>query len=547
MKLKFQTISKSVSIFLIALLSCFNIVCSKSEKIDRYRLVNRHNPINNKIDAWSPFTVGNGGFAFTTDVTGLQTFPDYYYKNGIPLQIITDWCWHTFPNPKGYQIKDAYKTYNVHVRKVEYPSNQNTEAGKWLRKNPQRQPLGQIGIEFKKDDGSIVKKDDIKNIAQKLDLWRGIIASSYQVDGIEVRVNTICNPTKDVISVKVSSKFISDNKLNVNFRFPYSYVDSIKNNPPYDWNHQNRYSTKLINEDKNSAVLERIIDTSVDKNLGEKYFVYVNWSGNMKFEQEANHFYKLIPNQKEDEFEFSVGFFKNEKDENIPDFNTTKTQSQNYWENFWNTGGAIDFSGSTDPRANELERRIILSQYLTATQFAGNFPPQETGLTLSSWFGKHNTEMMWGHTAQFALWNRVSLLEKNLSWYIKTLPYADSTANQQGLRGARWSKMVGPDGRESPGNNPFIIWNEPHPIYLAELCYRVNHDKRTLEKYKDLVFQTANFLSSYAYYDSTKNHYVLGPPVWPVQEIYNPVKSQNPSFELAYWKFGLDVAQKWRE
>jgi hypothetical protein len=554
LKLNLRFLFKPTFLILIVSFCCANLVCSDSGKIDRYSLVNRHNPVNKKIDPWSPFTVGNGGFAFTADITGLQTFSDYYYKNGIPLQIITDWCWHTFlpagqtgPNPKNYQLKNAYKTYDVHGRKVEYPSNQNSDAGKWLRENPQRQPLGQIGFEFKKSDGSIVKVEDVKNISQKLDLWNGIIESSYQIDENIVKVNTICNPDEDVISVKVSTKLISEGKLRVNFKFPYSYVDSIKNDPPYDWSHQNLYTTKVINEGSNFALLERTIDTSVDTTSNGKYFVYVNWSGNLKFNKEDNHFYKLIPNQKENEFEFSFGFFKNEINKNIPTFNATKTQSEHYWKKFWSDGGAIDFSGSTDPRANELERRVILSQYLTSIQFAGDFPPQETGLTLSSWFGKHNTEMIWWHAAQFALWNRVSLLEKNLRWYIKTIPSAEATAKERGFEGARWSKMVGPEGRESPGNNPFIIWNEPHPIYLAELCYRAKHNQETLEKYKNLVFKTAEFLASYAYFDTAKKHYVLGPPVWPVQEIYDPVKAQNPSFELAYWKFSLEIAQRWRE
>ena len=81
------------------------------------------------------------------------------------------------------------------------------------------------------------------------------------------------------------------------------------------------------------------------------------------------------------------------------------------------SGGAIDFSGSTDARAYELERRVILSQYLTKVQCAGNFPPQETGLTYNSWFGKPHMEMYWWHAAHFALWNRTELLEKSLDWY----------------------------------------------------------------------------------------------------------------------------------
>ncbi|MEJ2618307.1 MAG: hypothetical protein P8Z35_25350, partial [Ignavibacteriaceae bacterium] len=433
MKLKFKT----NLIFLIILSIYFIFYSCEPNKIDRNNLVNRHNPISKKADAWSPFTVGNGGFAFTADVTGLQTFPDYYYENGIPLQIISDWAWHSFPNPKGYKIEDAFKYYNVYSRKVGYPSDMKSNAGKWLRENPQRLPLGQVGFEFMKKDNSHLEIADIKNISQKLDLWKGIIESRFSFEGKEVSVSTVCNPDKDIISVYVKSPLISENKISVSVKFPYSYVDSIKNNPPYEWNKPDAHATKIIMQGNNYSELERSVDTS-------HYFVYINWTGNMDFEKETDHFFKLVPNKEDNEFSFSIGFSGNEFKETIPGFKETESASISHWKNFWMHGGAIDFSGSTDPRANELERRIVLSQFLTATQFAGNFPPQETGLTLSSWFGKHNTEMVWWHTAQFALWNRTSLLEKNLDWYVKTLPYAEATADQQGFEGARWSKMVGP-------------------------------------------------------------------------------------------------------
>jgi hypothetical protein len=47
-------------------------------------------------------------------------------------------------------------------------------------------------------------------------------------------------------------------------------------------------------------------------------------------------------------------------------------EAAKYWSQFWMTGGAIDLSGSKDPRWFELERRIVLSQYLTAIQDAGS-------------------------------------------------------------------------------------------------------------------------------------------------------------------------------
>ncbi|MHC4646991.1 MAG: hypothetical protein ACYTBJ_15960, partial [Planctomycetota bacterium] len=46
-----------------------------AKPIDRYALVSRHNPVIRKPDPLSPLSVGNGEFAFTADITGLQTFP----------------------------------------------------------------------------------------------------------------------------------------------------------------------------------------------------------------------------------------------------------------------------------------------------------------------------------------------------------------------------------------------------------------------------------------------------------------------------------------
>lgn len=53
-----------------------------SEPIDRYSLVTRHNPVLTVPDKLSPLSVGNGEFAFTTDITGLQTFPEFYSRVG---------------------------------------------------------------------------------------------------------------------------------------------------------------------------------------------------------------------------------------------------------------------------------------------------------------------------------------------------------------------------------------------------------------------------------------------------------------------------------
>ena len=144
----------------------------------------------------------------------------------------------------------------------------------------------------------------------------------------------------------------------------------------------------------------------------------------------------------------------------------------------------------------ELERRIVLSQYLTAIQCAGRTPPQETGLTFNSWEGKFHLEMHWWHAAHFALWNRLPLLEKSLDFYRSILPRARGTAARQGYTGARWPKMTDPSGAESPSSvGPFLVWQQPHPIFYAELAYRAKPTRETLERFREVVFDTAEFMA----------------------------------------------------
>lgn len=40
---------------------------------------------------------------------------------------------------------------------------------------------------------------------------------------------------------------------------------------------------------------------------------------------------------------------------------------------------------------------------------------------------------------------------------------------------------------------------------------------------------------------------MLGPPIIPAQEVFPPLATHNPSFELEYFRFGLATAQLWRE
>src|SRR5699024_3719948 len=106
---------------------------------------------------------------------------------------------------------------------------------------------------------------------------------------------------------------------------------------------------------------------------------------------------------------------------------------------------------------------------------AGVLPPAETGLLANSWWGKLHLEMHWWHAAHFALWGDAASLRRGLSVYTAALPVARGTAARQGCRVARWPKQIGPDLREPPRDiGPFLLWQQPHPIHLAELLRRAD-------------------------------------------------------------------------
>lgn len=118
----------------------------------------------------------------------------------------------------------------------------------------------------------------------------------------------------------------------------------------------------------------------------------------------------------------------------------------------------------------------------------------------------------------------------------------------QGYHGARWGKMTDLTGRSAPGEiNSLLIWQQPHPMYFAEIQYRMYPNETTLRAWDEILAATADFMSSFAWYNDSTGVYDLGPPMYPVSETGNPNATVNPTFELAYWRFGLDIAIRWKE
>src|SRR6266849_615937 len=130
--------------------------------IDRQTVDRRHNPKVISLDPNAALSVGNGEFAFTADITGLQTFIDEC-KTDFPLCTASHWGWHTTPAPAGVNPADLkYKNFDIYGRPVGYAVSSPGQKPlyDWMRENPHRMHLGRVALEIKTPNGSRAKPYD---------------------------------------------------------------------------------------------------------------------------------------------------------------------------------------------------------------------------------------------------------------------------------------------------------------------------------------------------------------------------------------------------
>lgn len=526
---------------LILLVSCSNL--NKSKLINRYKVVSRHNIVNTEINPLNSLTVGNGEFAFTADITGMQSFPEFY-EQGISLGTMSQWGWHSFPNTENFTLNDVYKKYWSGSDSVSYcyqfsekEGERKYKASEWLRQNPHRLHLGLIGLVFNNEEKIDISQ--ITDIQQNLDLWTGILESRFKYKGEVVKITTVCHQEDDIVSFMIESEMLKKGKLKIKLQYPYPGL--VKFNPGYSNIRDSVYSSFVIFKSDKQLTIRRNLDSA-------EYYTNVAWEGKANTEEVESNSYIIKPEQEENIFKICFHFSEKESQQLLPSFDETANNCRVNFEKFWKNGAAVDFSDCKDSRANELERRVVISQYLTEIQCTGSLPPQETGLTQNSWYGKFHLEMHWWHASHFIMWGRAELIEKQLDYYFEIYKKALATAEIQNYKGVRWPKMTDPSGDESPSTiGSFLIWQQPHLVYFTELLFRNSDDDiKVLKKYYPLIEATADFMASYARYEKEKDRYVLGPAIIPAQERFKPETTLNPVFELAYWRWALSIAQKYR-
>lgn len=498
--------------------------------IDRQTLVSRHNL---SLTAPGRVQVGNGEFAFTADLTGLQSFGD--------ACTMAQWGWHTSPLPEGQTMDDFHWSPKTVYggRTADFMIGNKDPISAWLYANPHRLNLGRLGLRMTKKDGTPLQAADMAHAHQTLDLWNGLLDSQFQVEGQPVHVFTCCHPNLDAIAVRIESPLLATHQIEVEMAFPYP---DLKEFGGYgDWDKPGAHETVLNLDKAGRADFQRTLDTT-------KYCASLAWTGNGAALRpgEQKHHYLLSVSQGES-LEFVCAYARDPLPEHLPAVDETAAACRAHWNDFWTRGGAMDLSESTDARWRELERRIVLSQYLTAVNCAGSLPPQESGLVNNGWNGKFHLEMYWWHGAHYALWDRWPELRRSLGVYRDFLPSAREKAARQGYQGARWPKCSGPEGRESPHPiHAMLLWQQPHPLFFAELDYRAHPTRETLDAWREIVFDTADFMTSFVTWEN-EHRCVLGPPMYTVPETTDPETVYNPAFELTYWRYGLHTAQAWRE
>ena len=527
---------KLISLVSLFCLSVFLPLSVMGEPIDREAVVKRHRVCTTGTLLKSPAQVGNGKFAFGMDITGLQTF--------VPFNTLSDWSWHSFPLPEGMRAED-YRPVAVetHGKKIAYElrNPDQPELSEWLTKNPHRYNLGRIGFRLLREDGTEAREIDLGNARQEIDLWTGVVYSRFELNRKEVKVRTVCHPDKDMIGVSIESELLNDGNMSIYLDFPYP-----------DGRYFKHYIGRYDTISGHTSTFEKLAPNSVRiaRTMDDThYYATLDWTGPATFSRESEkaHTFLLQPRHTST-FSFTCCFSPEPVADVTEPVASIERKSAASWETYWRSGAAVDLSGSKDPRWLELERRIVLSQYLMRANESGLFPPQESGLVNNGWFGRFHFEMIWWHGVHYGLWNRMECFDNYLNVYKDFMPKALERAKSEGRSGARWPKFTGNFNREWPGSaHAYLIWHEPHPIYFAEMQYRQKPAPETLEKWKDVVLNTADYMADYLFYDKKTKQYVLGPPVVVVSENTDPLQTINPIFELGYFRYGLRTALEWAD
>lgn len=293
-----------------------------------------------------------------------------------------------------------------------------------------------------------------------LELWNGSVTSTFKIDGKAVKVITQGDFDTDSVTFEIESDLISSKLLQVEFDFPFPPIHKVEKTSDFEvfmgtYQFPQNHTTSIVEQsgisDDTAHIHHKMQDTS--------YYLNLRWSKEsplalMRNEIEGSnkstaHRYTLSPASSsipqdigKRKLAFTAHYSLKLETPSLP--SDIIRRNRLGWQEYWQEGGFVDLTDSTNPNATELQRRIILSQYaMRINSAATGQPPQESGLVYNGWWGKFHMEMVVWHCAQWATWGRQKYFDRIFpAVYESLLPSARERSRRMGWKGARYISRI---------------------------------------------------------------------------------------------------------
>lgn len=436
----------------------------------------------NHIDSKNPVTIGNGDFAITLDQTGTQSLYEIY--KDIPLSTMSNKNWF-------YKDKKDIKPSYVDGKAYMLFNLDNDPNYQINRQYPFKYSFMQILLY---DNDKLIDINNIKDVKQELDLYKGIVTSSFNYKEKINKTTSFIYQDHDEFNFKLQSD-------NLNLALKFNYPSYTKNGYRLDI-----LPNVLVKEDRITLLYD-------DKN-------------SLSFKLKSSSNYQIVEN--------TLIF-----DDNNVSFSLAldEIKEGKLLDEFWKCDNGIIIDNE------ELVKKMVLSKYLLHVNSTGIYPPQESGLTYNCWNSKFHLEMHLIHSLWNIYNNHVGDLVKSFDYYLSIMPSSLKRASLNGYKGLRFPKMTGPDGEDSPSNiGPLLIWQAPHILFMLQEIYYLYNKENIIKKYEPLISGTIDFMISFLTLKDSK--YQMLDPLLEACESIPLDRCQNPSFELEYWRYTLERQPK---
>lgn len=435
----------------------------------------------NHIDSKNPVTIGNGDFAITLDQTGTQSLYEIY--KDIPLSTMSNKNWF-------YKDKKDIKPSYVDGKAYMLFNLDNDPNYQINRQYPFKYSFMQILLY---DNDKLIDINNIKDVKQELDLYKGIVTSSFNYKEKINKTTSFIYQDHDEFNFKLQSD-------NLNLALKFNYPSYTKNGYRLDI-----LPNVLVKEDRITLLYD-------DKN-------------SLSFKLKSSSNYQIVENTLI--FDNNVSF----------SLALDEIKEGKLLDEFWKCDNGIIIDNE------ELVKKMVLSKYLLHVNSTGIYPPQESGLTYNCWNSKFHLEMHLIHSLWNIYNNHVGDLVKSFDYYLSIMPSSLKRASLNGYKGLRFPKMTGPDGEDSPSNiGPLLIWQAPHILFMLQEIYYLYNKENIIKKYEPLISGTIDFMISFLTLKDSK--YQMLDPLLEACESIPLDRCQNPSFELEYWRYTLERQPK---